>query len=231
MSESGILKEIEIFSKLDDDSLSKLQELSQVREFGTGEIIFKEEESGDNLYVILDGRVKITKTISLGVDKVLIIISKGSLFGELALISPQPRSATAHCDEDCKVLEIGRDNFQKFVQAFPLAGVAILSGFAEILADRLRITTDSYKESILWGMKVSGASQLNFDTLIQDNTEIGVTLYSGTTLKGRILKVDTSIGGCEITLTDQEDKLYVILYSAIAYFTLPHSALRTQDVL
>lgn len=231
MSEMEILKEIEIFKELEEASLQKLGELSNIKEYKEEDYIFQENDASRELYVVLSGNVKITKTISIGVEKVLAMATPGSIVGEMALISPGGRSAAAQCVGDTKVLEMKKEDFDKFVEEHPRAGAKVLGSFAYIIADRLRITTESWKDSLLWGMKVSGATQLNFDRLIDDSVEISIELNTGKSYQGSILKVDTSLGGCELTIMDKDENLYMIPYGAITCITLPRSAITQSDVI
>ena len=147
------------------------------------------------------------------------------------MISPGGRSANAQCLEETKLLQIKKDDFDKFVGEHPKAGVEILARFSYVIADRLRITTDSWKESLLWGMKVSGASQLNFDSLIDDSVEMTIELNTGKSIQGSILKVDTSLGGCELTIRDKEETLFLVPYGAISLISMPKSAIKDAEVI
>ena len=79
MSEIDIFKEIEFFQTLDEESLKKLAELSEVKEYKVDDHVFQENDESRELYIILAGQVKITKTISPGVEKVLAVAGSGSL--------------------------------------------------------------------------------------------------------------------------------------------------------
>jgi len=82
--------------------------------FEPGRTIFKEGETGDTMYVIQKGRVKITKKVT-DVDKILMVLGKGDFFGEMALIRQTPRTATASAVDDCELLTFNRNGFLSMI--------------------------------------------------------------------------------------------------------------------
>jgi CRP/FNR family cyclic AMP-dependent transcriptional regulator len=87
---------------------------SLFEKYGTGieagRIIFEEGETGDTMYIIQKGRVKITKKVD-DVDKILMVLGKGDFFGEMALIRQTPRTATATAIDNCEFLTFNRTGF------------------------------------------------------------------------------------------------------------------------
>jgi len=110
-------------------SLAKLEQLYQKfgREFAVGSIVFMEDSCGDEMYLILDGEVEITKTYrELEYDKstklfagtnmqTLGILRRGDFFGEMALLNDCPRSATARVVSPAKLICITRENFNLII--------------------------------------------------------------------------------------------------------------------
>jgi len=79
-----------------------------------GHVIFKEGETGDTMYIIQKGRVKITKKVN-NVEKILMVLEKGDFFGEMALIRNAPRTATATAVDTCELLTFNRDGFLSMI--------------------------------------------------------------------------------------------------------------------
>ncbi|MGE0784099.1 MAG: Crp/Fnr family transcriptional regulator [Sandaracinaceae bacterium] len=79
-----------------------------------GEILFREGERGDVMYVIQSGAVRITKTVK-GEEKTLAILGPGEFFGEMAILNAKPRTATAVVEEDAQVLVLGARTFEQMV--------------------------------------------------------------------------------------------------------------------
>jgi CRP-like cAMP-binding protein len=112
-------------------------------EFGTsfraGESIFKEGDPAESLYMVHSGRVEISK----GVDetkKILKVIGEAEFFGEMAVISTSPRSATATALEDCKLIVMDRFSFQQAVRDNHHFAISII----RLLTDRLRETSEDF---------------------------------------------------------------------------------------
>jgi CRP-like cAMP-binding protein len=79
-----------------------------------GREIFKEGEPGDMMYIIQNGRIKITKHIG-NADKILMVLQKGDFFGEMAIINQAPRTATATAVDDCDLLCFNRQGFTSMI--------------------------------------------------------------------------------------------------------------------
>jgi len=80
-----------------------------------GEVIFRQGDPGHEMFVVSSGRVRLTIG-SAGYEKEVALIGPGEFFGELSLLSDEPRSATAEVTEDSTLLAIGRDVFAVLVQ-------------------------------------------------------------------------------------------------------------------
>jgi len=105
-----------------------------VRAFAAGDEIFAEGQPGDCMFAVLQGEVEIRKH-----DKVLETIARGGVFGEMALIDQEPRSASAVAKTGCRVAAVGQRRFTLLVQQTPFFALQIM----HILADRLRKNTAS----------------------------------------------------------------------------------------
>ena len=107
------------------------------RQYKAGDVIFKDGDQGQSMFILLDGDVEISKL--LGDHKtILATISKGSIFGEMAIINRRPRSATAQAVTPAVALEISRGMFQKRLEEVP----KWMQGFFSIMAERLREATE-----------------------------------------------------------------------------------------
>ncbi|MEE9466120.1 MAG: Crp/Fnr family transcriptional regulator [Candidatus Neomarinimicrobiota bacterium] len=112
------------------------------RQYKPGEVIFKDGDPGQTMFIILEGQIEISKV--LGDHKtVLAILDKGSIFGEMAIIDREPRSATAITVSDTMMLEMSREMFHDRLSKVP----PWMQSFFAILVDRLRQATR--KQSVL----------------------------------------------------------------------------------
>jgi len=91
-------------------------------DIGPGEVLFKEGEAGDKMFIIQDGKIKITKRIK-GKDHLLAILGKGEFFGEMAIVNRIKRTATATTMSPVRLLEFDRDGFVQMIEKN--AGIAL----------------------------------------------------------------------------------------------------------
>ncbi len=99
-----------------------------------GQVIFRENDPGDKMYIILEGVVEILKEAQGGSSKVLTSVGKGEFFGEMALIDDRPRSATAIASVPCKLLVMSDDLLDSYIAGNP----EFASKMIRNLAQRLR---------------------------------------------------------------------------------------------
>ena len=87
--------------------------------FEPDEVVFREGDRGDWLYVVLDGEVEISRSIPGGGDTPITRLGRGECFGEIALVSDRPRSATVRSVTAVNLLAVDRDAFQALFSNFP----------------------------------------------------------------------------------------------------------------
>lgn len=100
------------------------------KKFKDGDIVFKEKSIGKEMYVILSGKVKITKEKS-GKEATIAALEEGDFFGEMALFDNSPRSATAIALGDVSVLEIDQKNFLKKISKDPSLAFRMLKKMSQ----------------------------------------------------------------------------------------------------
>ncbi len=113
------ITEIPLFSGLNSQQLSILNDITYVNDCSEGEILFLEGEPADALYVILDGEVKIIKVTAEGKEIILETMGKGDFFGEMGILEEKNRSATALINKKTKLLVLEKGNFIRFIKAYP----------------------------------------------------------------------------------------------------------------
>jgi CRP/FNR family transcriptional regulator, cyclic AMP receptor protein len=107
------------------------------KQFNTGEILFCEFEPGNSFYLIQTGRVKISKVVK-DKEKTMDILGVGDIFGEMAILEEQPRSATATAIEPVTVLHFDRDNFVSMMMSQPQLAFKLLVVFSKRIYDAKR---------------------------------------------------------------------------------------------
>ncbi|MDP9360143.1 MAG: cyclic nucleotide-binding domain-containing protein [Acidobacteriota bacterium] len=104
-----------------------------------GSMVFREGEQGDKLYIVLDGRVRISKFIPGVGEEALAVLDRGDFFGEMALIDDKVRSADAKAhDGDATVLSIDRATLNEILSMDPHASLQFLNLLCRMISRRLR---------------------------------------------------------------------------------------------
>ena len=137
-----------LFKNLNPEEVDRLLSITSERRFQKEELIMQEGENGDTMYILIDGQVGVSKTLTMKfgdddyrkAEKVLTHFEAGDhvVFGEMALIGQDTRSASIVANTDCTLLEINRDNFMKLIEANSELGVKILLNLSELLLGRLK---------------------------------------------------------------------------------------------
>ena len=136
--DNDVLRQAPLFSGLDDEAASALRASMSETRIRRGEVLFREGDSGDRLFVVTLGKVKLGRTSSDGRENLLAILGPGQMFGELSLFDPGPRSATATAVTPCTLMSLGHDELLRWLEDQPSVARALLHQ----LAARLRKTSD-----------------------------------------------------------------------------------------
>jgi CRP/FNR family cyclic AMP-dependent transcriptional regulator len=120
-----------------------LATFSTEERFREGSMIFREGEKGDKLYIVLDGRIRISKFIPGVGEEALTVLDRGDFFGEMALIDDKVRSADAKAHEsDATVLSIDRATLNEILSMDPNASLQFLNLLCRMISRRLREIND-----------------------------------------------------------------------------------------
>ena len=105
------MSSVSIFDSLSDEKISALEKIVSVRDYPKGSMIILEEEFGDIVFIIKSGTVKITRVNDEGKEVILAMLGESEIFGEMALIDGEARSANALAQEDCQLIAISSEDF------------------------------------------------------------------------------------------------------------------------
>jgi CRP/FNR family transcriptional regulator, cyclic AMP receptor protein len=133
-----MLRRAPLFEALDDEGTKALR--AGVTEVGLtrGERLFDEGDAGDRLYVVLDGKVKLTRTSTDGRENLISLIGPGEMFGELSLFDPRPRTMSASAVTDVRLAALAHDDLRSWLNGRPDVAMHLLAA----LARRLRRTNE-----------------------------------------------------------------------------------------
>jgi CRP/FNR family transcriptional regulator, cyclic AMP receptor protein len=136
--DNDVLRQAPLFSSLDDEAANSLRASMSETRIGRGDVLFHEGDSGDRLYVVTDGKIKLGRTSADGRENLLAILGPGQMFGELSLFDPGPRSATATAVTPCTMVSLGHEELLRWLEDQPSVALGLLNQ----LAARLRKTSD-----------------------------------------------------------------------------------------
>jgi serine/threonine protein phosphatase PrpC len=152
-----VLRQMPLFKHLIYKEILRVLNVTTVREYGPGEEIIKEGTAGDEMFILMRGKIRLHKN-----EAFITHLAPGAHIGEMALIDRrQPRSATATAEERSRVLILKRRDFYEIIRKEPQLSVKLLWAFTQVLAERLRKTTAELSGARL----EAGAQDLTEDAL------------------------------------------------------------------
>lgn len=136
------LERVQLFAGLSPKALARVASVVTENSYTEGTVLFHAGDIGDRLYVIVSGRVRISRMVPGMGEEALAIFGPGDAFGELSIVDAAPRSADARVHEDCKVMEIRNDALEHLLFMHRDLAYEVLWNIVRLLAARLRDTTD-----------------------------------------------------------------------------------------
>lgn len=159
--EVSLLRTIDIFEDLRDEELEKIFKLARIKLFPVNTIILEEGKSGGALYIIVKGRVHVTKKVEGKKAKVITSLGPQSIFGEMSLFDNMPYSANVIALEETRCVVINKDRFDEMLrQDLPMA-YKLLTRIITILCQRLRNTNEEIVAMTSWKDQVKLHSEKN----------------------------------------------------------------------
>ena len=156
MAHSYILEQVDIFEDLTSEQLDLIDKICAEKKYKQDEVIFEENSLSREFYIIADGEVDIQvdpDTIGRGEDNyqpsTIATLRRGQSFGEVAIVDPGVRSASAKCSsETCRLLIIDSADFLKLLENDYEMGYVVMRNFAADLALKIRQTNLLVRESL-----------------------------------------------------------------------------------
>lgn len=134
------LRRLPLFANLSEPELDELGGRMRQKQFKRGDTVFRKDDPGTHLYVVLEGAVKIALPGEFGQEALVAIARPGEYFGELALLDRSPRSASVVALEDTRAALLAADDFMAFLESHPAAVRSVLEALARTvrrLSDRV----------------------------------------------------------------------------------------------
>jgi CRP/FNR family cyclic AMP-dependent transcriptional regulator len=132
------LSEAPLFDALSEEDSRALRAMVLVVKLNRGERLFAEGDKGDQLYIIISGKIKLTKAAPDGRENLLSVHGPGEMFGELSLFDPVPRTASATAVTDAELAALAHEDVRTWLSSRPEVAMHLL----QALAQRLRRIND-----------------------------------------------------------------------------------------
>jgi len=134
-----ILSKVALFTSLPADQITKLAEGSEVVVYGDGETVIREGDPGQSLYVVEDGHAEVEVLVNGSPHTLDVLMGPGDYFGEMSMLTGEPRSATIRAKGDLVLLCIDREDIAPVLEAWP----RLMEEMSQVLARR-RMDSDGY---------------------------------------------------------------------------------------
>jgi PPM family protein phosphatase len=157
-----VLAKMPLFGRLTERELLRVMQAVEVREYEPDQIVIQEGDRGDELFIVLQGKVRVSRG-----GELLTRFGAGEHFGEMALIRSVPRSATVTSDGKSELIAIRRTEFFEILRKEHEIAVKMLWQFLGVLADRLDATSNELRNA-----KQELAAEDITDDLYPEDSEI-----------------------------------------------------------
>jgi len=147
---SDFVQCVRLLHNLTDDEIQQLLEASEELKYAEGQSIFCEGGRGRDLYVVLEGSVRITLAAPATAETELFTVEPGGVFGESSFFHRSVHHATARCLSSVRVLRLQHRNYVELTKSDSLAAYKIAANAADLLGERLQ-ETDDWIERMLQG--------------------------------------------------------------------------------
>ena len=136
------------FYLLNEDEKKLVMERMHEESFSMGKYVFKQDDTGERLYVVEKGAVSLIKSIGADLDKTVLIAPEGTIFGEFSFIDGRARSASALVVVDAVLLSLDRKDFDALFEQFPAIGKKLYNNLLLTVTQRMRKTSEAHWKSI-----------------------------------------------------------------------------------
>jgi CRP-like cAMP-binding protein len=136
------LAHMPLFSRLTERELLRVMQLVEVREYKDADLVIREGDRGDELFIVLEGKVRVSRG-----DQTLLDLGPGEHVGEMALIRSVPRSASVHAIGPAQLIAMRRADFFEILRKEHEVAVKMLWQFLGVFADRLDQTSSELRNA------------------------------------------------------------------------------------
>jgi diguanylate cyclase (GGDEF)-like protein len=148
---AGFLTQVGIFSLLSAEETARVAGYLDPVELASGEVLFREGDPGDNLYIIRAGRIRIGIRLPNGSEHRIAELAAGDFLGEMSIFDHAPRSATCRALEASSLLALSKEEFSAIIAEHPRIALKLMYRMLNVATQRLRDTGEIASDMVLWG--------------------------------------------------------------------------------
>jgi CRP/FNR family cyclic AMP-dependent transcriptional regulator len=152
----AVFRDHPLFGVLSAEVITRLASYAHTKAVRAGSTIFAKGDAGNSLFAVCAGTVKVSNQSSDGKDAIFNLINAGEIFGEIALLDGQPRTADARALTDCELMVIERRDFIPLVKSEPDIALKLI----EVLCARLRRTSEQVEDVLFLNLPARLAKTL-----------------------------------------------------------------------
>ena len=155
MSEKKYLGDIQFFNNLEDDELDTLNQILKRKVYSSGDVIFRDDEAGEVLYVIKRGEVKVCKGGPNGELQTITILKDGDICGEMSFLDGRPHSATVIAIVETEIYQLKKVDFDKLIYSKPMLVYKIMRNIIFSVHAIVRGMNARYVDMVnyMWGRR------------------------------------------------------------------------------
>jgi CRP-like cAMP-binding protein len=141
------LDQIDLFHGLASDERTLVASFMSQHTYAVGETVFSEGDEGDALFIIVRGAASVRIALPVG-DRRLVTFAPGTVFGEMALLDRQKRSATIRADEELVCFVLQRARFDELANDYPKVAMMLMANMAREMSHRLRTINRAHADGL-----------------------------------------------------------------------------------
>lgn len=148
---ASFLSTVRIFRELSQSEREQLIGVLSSTTLGQGDVLFRQGDDGEELFIVRDGTVASTVELPDGAELEIATFSAGDFFGEMSIFDDSPRSATCHAKEPASLFRLPGDTFHDLMRNAPEAAIKIMYTMLSITTQRLENTSQFLTDMVQWG--------------------------------------------------------------------------------
>jgi CRP/FNR family cyclic AMP-dependent transcriptional regulator len=140
-----VFKTAYLFQTLDPEELDLFVKKARYADMTPNSVIIREDDPGEQLFLILSGKVRVTKRTYEGIEQILGILETGDFFGEMVLLDRRSRSASVYAHTRVELAKFQHTEVMSILNDNPRIGLKVLRAFSEVISLRLRNANDKLR--------------------------------------------------------------------------------------